>query len=64
MKYKVLKKFDKYKPGDIVSDEERYIRRKIAEGGGCLEKLNEKSIQGAPKNKAMTGAPKNKGGSA
>lgn len=63
MQYKVVKKFDKYKPGDIVSDNDRYIRRKIAEGG-CLEKLSEKSSQGAPKNKAMSGAPKNKGGSA
>ena len=38
MQYKVTKRFRKYKPGTIVDDSDRYIRRKLAEGG-CLEKI-------------------------
>ena len=41
MEYIVLKKFGKYQVGNVVSDDDFYIRRKLEEGG-CLE---EKSIK-------------------
>lgn len=54
MEYRVTKAFGEYKPGQIVRDDKRYIRRKLQEGG-CLEKM-----EAVVKNKMQPDA-KNKG---
>jgi len=56
MKWKVLKSFGKYRVGAIVDDSDLYIRRKIKEGGGCLEKMkagHENKMAGKIKNKGV-----------
>jgi len=76
MKYKVTKKFDKYRVGQVVDDKDIYIRRKIQEGG-CLElyetkkskteqpkkeeKPEKKMVKESYENKAMDDKYENKG---
>jgi len=63
MKYKVTKRFGKYREGQIVDDKELYIRRKIEEGG-CLEVVKEKRekkmVKESYENKAMNDKIENK----
>ena len=57
--HRVTKRFGTYHAGQLVSDSDPFIRRKLAEGG-CLEEINNKGD--APANKAVRGAPEDKGG--
>lgn len=61
MKYKVILPFGEYRIGQIVDDSDRYIRRKIAEGG-CLEVIQEKAVDPAREKKVMPGNYEKKGG--
>lgn len=63
-KYKVTKRFGKFSPGMIVDDSDRYIRRKIQEGG-CTEPVNksEKKMDSKKiENKMIPGSSENKKG--
>lgn len=67
MDYKVIKRFGKYNVGDIVSDKDYYIRRKLQEGGCLVEynksdKTDKKSMPNDYQKKVMPGNYKNKGG--
>jgi len=63
MKYKVTKKFGKYKVGQVVDDKDIYIRRKVQEGG-CLEPYEVKTLKKMQKaeyeNKAIESSAENK----
>lgn len=62
MKYKVTKAFGSFKVGNIVSDSDLYIRRKIQEGG-CLVPVTEEKMEPKKiKNKMELDDSKNKRG--
>lgn len=63
-KYEVTMRMGKLKPGQIVNDDNRYVRRKLKEqknNGDCLKLIEEKMIEKKHENKMMNKKYEDKG---